>query len=117
MLWRSESEENLTIVVLTIAATKSAIALAVVTVGPGNAHTMRHAGLVLTAVLRVTCEHAPSYFSTTQNSYTHSMSTNTCYRTSTYLNSSFSHHLMFLCQKNGFIYQRIKEDAGKYYIN
>lgn len=66
MLWRSVSEENLTIVVLTIAATKSAIALAVVTVGSGNAHTMRHAGLVVAAVLRVTCEHAPSYYSTTQ---------------------------------------------------
>lgn len=48
----------LTIVHLAVAAAKPGIALAVIVVWPCNAHTVRHAGLVVARVLRTTCEHA-----------------------------------------------------------
>lgn len=48
----------LTIVVLTVAATEPAVALAVVVVWSGDALAVCHAGLCQTLVLGATCEHA-----------------------------------------------------------
>lgn len=49
---------------LAVAATKPRITLAVIVVWTSNAHTMRHAGLIVASVLGATCEHALSHSTT-----------------------------------------------------